>query len=310
MRLTYCQIEGGNFGDDLNPWLWPRIAPGFCDDDANEEFLGIGTILADTGVGKTRRVVFGSGGGYKRPPVIDKNWSIYCVRGPRTARLLKIDPALAVTDPAALVASLPWPACEQSDGVSYMPHHLSAELGDWQAVCKAAGLHYIAANTADVATTIERIRRSKLLITEALHGAVVADAFRVPWIPVRAYGHILPLKWHDWCESLGLAYEPQDLPTLWQRPMPAAARARFLTKRVLGYLPGGKRKWRWSPVRVHDARRVEHVASCLAKLAVSGRGQLSANAVHQQVLERLTERLAALVTDYGDRAFSHGDAAA
>jgi len=298
MRLTYCRIDGGNFGDDLNPWLWPQIAPGLCDDAPDEEFLGVGSILANTYPPGPRRIVFGSGAGYKRPPVIDAQWKIYCVRGPKTAAALKIDPQLAVTDSAALVATLPWSACTTRYAVSYMPHYLSAELGDWAGVCRLAGAHYIAPN-GDVAAIIDEIRRSRLLVTEALHGAVVADALRIPWIPVRCYGHILRFKWEDWCQSLGMQYQPHRLPSLWQNPLRWTAWAKHAAKRALGYLPGGKEKWRFSPVRTHGPQRIERLAEKVQLLIAHGRPQLSAASTHDRVMNRLLEKLETLKCDRG-----------
>src|SRR5690606_18376921 len=49
-------------------------------------------------------------------------------------------------------------------------------------------------------------------------GAIVADAFRVPWTPIRTSAEILAFKWEDWCASVGLAYEPLPLWPLYQRP--------------------------------------------------------------------------------------------
>ena len=38
---------------------------------------------------------------------------------------------------------------------------------------------------------LSEIRRSKMVMTEAMHGAVLTDALRVPWVPGSAYKHIL-----------------------------------------------------------------------------------------------------------------------
>lgn len=45
MKLFYYKEKIGNFGDDLNLWLWPRIAPGLLDNDEQTFFVGIGTLL-------------------------------------------------------------------------------------------------------------------------------------------------------------------------------------------------------------------------------------------------------------------------
>jgi len=59
-----------------------------------------------------------------------------------------------------------------------------------------------------VQKTLTAIQQSRLLIAEAMHGAIVADALRVPWIPIRFHKHILPFKWRDWCASLNMSYDP------------------------------------------------------------------------------------------------------
>ena len=44
-----------------------------------------------------------------------------------------------------------------------------------------------------------------------MHGAIVADALRVPWIPVHTDTNILSFKWQDWCLSTGVEYVPNHL---------------------------------------------------------------------------------------------------
>src|SRR5439155_10040399 len=48
---------------------------------------------------------------------------------------------------------------------------------------------------------------------ESLHGAIVADALRVPWVPlrIRRNPHTSPFKWEDWCSSMELPYGPTDV---------------------------------------------------------------------------------------------------
>jgi succinoglycan biosynthesis protein ExoV len=44
------------------------------------------------------------------------------------------------------------------------------------------------------------------LVTEAMHGAVVADALRVRWVPFAppVQHHF---KWYDWADTLGVTFE-------------------------------------------------------------------------------------------------------
>src|SRR4051794_17394139 len=97
MRLYYYKDPIGNFGDDLNPWLWPRLISNIFDVNNEIIFLGIGTLLnqkVDRRVAASAfKVVFGSGVGYRKGklPLIDNRWKFYCVRGPLSAYALSLD---------------------------------------------------------------------------------------------------------------------------------------------------------------------------------------------------------------------------
>ncbi len=220
MKLYNYKDPVGNFGDDLNEWLWPQVAPGLLDDAEDEIFLGIGTLIGPAVPSKPRKIVFGAGAGYGHNwSRIDQNWSIYCVRGPLTARMLGIDSGLAITDPAVLVQVV-WDSAargEKEYRVSLMPHHMSARSGEWAYVAEMLGYHYIDP-ACGVERVIDSISRSELLLTEAMHGAIVADALRVNWIPYVSNRHILDFKWRDWTSTLGLPYKPWRVPMPWKRP--------------------------------------------------------------------------------------------
>jgi succinoglycan biosynthesis protein ExoV len=214
MKLYYREVPRGNFGDDLNPWLWARLLPGFLDEDDNILFVGIGSILNDRIPDRPYKVVFGSGVGYGKLPLISKQkWKIYCVRGPLSAERLGLPAAIGIGDAAVLVRSLQMPKFDKVHKISYMPHQTSAALGNWEGICDEIGIHFIHPGKG-VEAVMADILSSELLITEAMHGAIVADGFRVPWIPVRAYYQIPRFKWLDWCASIGLEYKPINLPCL------------------------------------------------------------------------------------------------
>ena len=58
---------------------------------------------------------------------------------------------------------------------------------------------------------MSKIKASGLLLAEAMHGAVVADAFGTPWVPLRPLMPDHLFKWFDWTRSLGVAYRPVRL---------------------------------------------------------------------------------------------------
>jgi succinoglycan biosynthesis protein ExoV len=55
------------------------------------------------------------------------------------------------------------------------------------------------------------IAETEVIITEAMHGAIIADAFRIPWIPVRTHQEILDFKWKDWTSSVCVEYKPKSI---------------------------------------------------------------------------------------------------
>jgi succinoglycan biosynthesis protein ExoV len=205
LKLCYWDGATPNFGDELNPWLWPKLLPDTFDRDETNLFIGIGSILYDDYPAHARKIVFGSGyGGYTPPPIIDDTWTVYFVRGPRTAATLGLDRRYGVGDSATLLATLPEVRAlpRGTAGPAFMPHWESAVDGRWERVARIAGLRFIDPRW-DVDRVLAEIAASQVLVTEAMHGAIVADALRVPWVPYTPLTNH-HFKWHDWAESLGL----------------------------------------------------------------------------------------------------------
>lgn len=219
MKIIYYQSPDGNFGDDLNAVLWKEVLSPACFEADDAVLLGIGSIFRDDFLSEQatdlkRVFVLGSGAGTgplpQRWPNAD--WSILAVRGPLTANLIGV-PGAAVTDSAALLATTPalLPEPSTRKEIAFMPHYNSVLYSRWPEICAKLGLTYIDAHWP-VAKTIERIGRARLVITEAMHGAIVADTLRIPWVPVVCSPSILPFKWIDWTESLDLDFRPLALP--------------------------------------------------------------------------------------------------
>jgi succinoglycan biosynthesis protein ExoV len=223
MKLHFWRSAHGNFGDDLNGWLWQELAPGLWREDDGIIFIGVGTIL-DRNIPQARlRVVMGSGTGYALIPSgikADSNgWKVYGVRGPLSTRLLNLPPSLALTDPAILVANLQRFKANKRKGVAFVPHWKSLGYGSWEVICEELGIEYI--NPCDEAErVISRIGTAKLILAESMHGAIIADALRVQWTPIATSPEISPFKWSDWTLSLGMHYRPVCLaPSSWRELM-------------------------------------------------------------------------------------------
>lgn len=210
MKLFYYN-EHFNFGDALNPWLWSKLLPDVLDQDEQIAFIGIGTLLNEWLAYRTplvqQRVIFGTGVGYGNGlPQLNQSDHIYCLRGPLSARALGLDPSLAVTDGAVLLRRCFEPPTQKIHRFAYMPHWQHADC-DWQLVCKELGWDYIDPRWS-ISRILAAISQTEVLLAEAMHGAIIADALRVPWIPIATNTGVLAFKWHDWCQSIDLEYNP------------------------------------------------------------------------------------------------------
>ncbi len=213
MKLVYFRDAVPNFGDELNTYLWPRLLPdGFLDENDSDLFLGIGSIIWDHLPEASHKFIVGSGyGGYTAlPNVHDGSWTPIFLRGPRTADALGLPRDLAICDSAVLIRLLPRPAATVKGGIGFMPHYDSLGRGDWRRVCKRTGFYFVDP-TADVHVTLGQIAGLDMLITEAMHGAIVADALRTPWLAAKPTHTRHHAKWLDWAEALGIGLRWHDL---------------------------------------------------------------------------------------------------
>ncbi len=316
MKLFYYETTApsANFGDELNPWLWPRLLPEF-DESRKNIFVGIGTVLNDTipvWINEAENAVFFSTGvGYGRGFRLEKgaNWRLYCVRGPLSAKRLHLPELLTITDGAALLKRYFTP-CPQEKRIykfSYMPHfrHGSPQL--FKDVCQRTNIHYIdpAGKVEDV---IAAISRSQVLMSEAMHGAIVADTLRVPWIPVRTSPRILPFKWWDWCGSVKLPYKPQiirGVKSLSWREHLLPIRPYLQRQSSIAHLFDGLRMNDFSVFSKSSTREhVLDVVSAQLKAVALTKPYLSCETHLESLVIRLEERLDVLKRDIRKGLFS------
>jgi succinoglycan biosynthesis protein ExoV len=215
MKPYYWESQHGNFGDDLNLWLWDFLLPGFREVHPDVLLVGVGTVLNSALLPKEgRKLVLGSGFGYGSPPDMrDRDlWDIRCVRGPLTAEKVGVREELGIVDPAVMVADMPdFTDQPKRYKRAFVPHWESAVAGLWPAVCKAAGLDYIDPR-GEAKAVIRKIAQSELIVAESMHGAILADAFRVPWVAVSTSANINSFKWRDWAATLGVEHSPRRIP--------------------------------------------------------------------------------------------------
>ncbi len=210
MDLQYFPVEGGNFGDDLNQWLWDDLLPGWREWKRDSLLVGVGTVLKKGFLPADRhKLVIGSGVGYgSKPDIADapEMWDIRAVRGPLSAKALNLPASAGIIDPAVFVNRIDRFADLAPSGETlFVPHHSNRML-NWQRVCEDRGIGF-QTPAADATEVIRRIGSARLVLAESMHAAIIADAFGVRWHCVTFVGGFNSFKWNDWCASLGVELE-------------------------------------------------------------------------------------------------------
>lgn len=213
MTPFYWESAHGNFGDDLNLWLWDFLLPGFRDVADDVLLVGVGTVLNAALLPRVgRKLVIGSGFGYgEAPDTTGPDWDVRALRGPLTAEKFGYDPAFGIVDPAVMVTDMQaFQDIPKTGGTVFVPHWESTIGGLWPQLCSLAGMSYVDP-CGEAKHVIRQIAGADLVIAESMHAAILADAFRVPWVAVSTSESINSFKWNDWAKSLGLTYAPRRI---------------------------------------------------------------------------------------------------
>lgn len=297
MKIFYYRRRDGqpNFGDELNTWLWPQLLPNFFDDDESTQFVGTGTLLNHRLPERTTTaqylIVFSSGVGYEQPLLnIPSHWHIVCVRGPLSANRLKLPHKTAITDGGILVRRCFSPSGQKTSSYAFMPHIHHANFADvaWKTLCGEVGINYIDPRWP-IERILEAIDQTEVLLAEAMHGAIVADAVRTAWIPVITSPRILSFKWQDWCASIGVPYNPWRLLPLSDYPKYARGLRSSLQA---GWL---RTKWGQQTLAFQPAQILgQSTADNLASLLKYGQPTLSKDSTIERLTIQLEEKLSSL----------------
>jgi succinoglycan biosynthesis protein ExoV len=209
MNLIYFKSDIGNFGDDLNLWLWNELFGDFKSYPSDIDFVGIGSILDERILTNrlNKKVVFGAGvRDYKFNYKAEDQLDIMFVRGPISSKVTKNSPF--ITDAAYCLRLLDFNPIENKKyKISYVPYFRNYYNYNWSLFQKYLGIHVINP-TGNYLKVIEEIRSSDFILSSAMHGAIIADIFRVPWMRVnfnkmgKENKITSELKWKDWAQSI------------------------------------------------------------------------------------------------------------
>lgn len=300
-----------NVGDELNAWLWPALLGDLPDSHDDGVLLGIGTLLNEqfcTRVQGANKVnVLGTGAGYGALPQTNSQWSFFAVRGPRTAHALGLPAATAVADAAYLLATLNWAHWrgQVEEKVVVVPHHRSLRLLDWESVCRDAGL-VLLSPLLPAEDFMRELASAKLVLAEAMHGAILADIVRVPWVAFSFGRQFSEDKWRDWSEAFDLDVQLNPIQGFYDSCWYARDKRSYYhlghwLKAGACRLGLGKRKWRTvTPPGWPFSQARQALVTGLETLSGMP-GQLTSEAIFRSKVRVLYERLNQLRRDLGGR---------
>jgi succinoglycan biosynthesis protein ExoV len=282
MKLHYFQGNIPNFGDDLNPFIFENLLSELFKREDDLNFYGIGSILDNRVPEKDKNIIFGTGVRGIQVNYPSKNWDVRFVRGPISAKALQCD---YIADAAYCLPLLPKSLFNVQPQVkkykySFVPYFRHIENTLLINSFEDNGIHIISP-VAPLRQVIDEIAASEFVICGAMHGAIVADILRVPWVRF-VYGvhgyesrFVSELKWADWMMSISL--DP--------------------TKLLEGYPPNISSK---KVLNVINNSLYKHSLTSYIKQHYSKQQlfQLSADSIVNSIVDRLSQEVDALKKKY------------
>lgn len=199
----FWHVGTPNFGDDINPALFSLLADRPMRLQTNRDhphFLGMGSILEKA---TAHSVVLGSG--FLRPPPakVVTSARIVAVRGKLSREALGAGDEILLGDPMVLLDQVFRPTPGKRHALGVVPH--VSEVAAFRRRAKP-GLRVI-----DPAESpwkvVEAIASCERLMSQSLHGLIVADALGVPnlWLAPSASMAGGEFKFHDYFSTLDAA---------------------------------------------------------------------------------------------------------
>lgn len=253
MKIYAYRAPRGNLGDDLNHWLWPRLlSPEFLARPGT--FIGIGSVLHHDHFRHLPpdqpALVFGAGCRGAASPLNGPHppLDIRALRGPLSSRALGVDPSTSVIDGAYALQFTPeYPALRQlssQHNCTLIPYFRSSQLAYYSLIGAVHGYSVLYSDQyGSISSALRHIARSRVVLAESLHGAILADCLRIPWMRIQFYlqrpseRETGDFKWEDWRQSLGIETIPTITIPLDQAEWVSGRKGQFMAPwRTLRYL--------------------------------------------------------------------------
>jgi hypothetical protein len=140
------------------------------------------------------------------PKELHDDYDFRAVRGPRTRAQLGLDPSIPMGDPALILPRYFPISPKERSGILGIPHWANRGIAQSHKAYQGTELLNIVHKQGDWKPKVEKIASAEFVLTNALHGAIIAQAYGVPWAFCSAEGERIScvFKWLDWFEYLDL----------------------------------------------------------------------------------------------------------
>jgi len=179
-KPLFWHVGRPNFGDDINPFFIQRLLGKpirFANDQSRPHLLGVGSILESA---TPSSIVIGSG--YLKPESgpLPKGATVISLRGQRSLELAGCDDQILLGDPLVLVDRLFGKSAEKKHRTGLIAHVLNISAMKAQYGRYA----HLISPMQEPWKVVEEIASCEQIVSQSLHGLIVADAFEIPnvWI--------------------------------------------------------------------------------------------------------------------------------
>jgi pyruvyltransferase len=206
----FWHLGSPNFGDDLNPELLAHFLgrPVYRHKSQNSpHILGVGSILERA---NPQSIVIGSGFIRGDSKLAAAPLAVFTVRGELTKNKLGVEEDILLGDPGMLMPSLlnipHAPVCD----LAIVPHVDSYQfyLKQFGSACKVID------PSGSVRQVVSDIASAEVILSQSLHGLVMADAMNIPNLWLAPHQNMLggEFKFHDYYSTCKEKKSPISTP--------------------------------------------------------------------------------------------------
>ena len=205
----FWHIGTPNFGDDINPSFYEKLSgtPIRLEvDQSKPHFLGMGSILERA---TDSSMILGSGFIAQPDSPVNLPGSIIAVRGKLSRAAISNCPDVLLGDPMVLLSLIYSASTGKKHKIGLVPH--VSQVNYFRRIAPKGVI--IIDPAAEPWSVIQSIAESDFIMSQSLHGLIVADALEIPNLWIKPATQMIggDFKFLDYFSTLDSSKEPQIL---------------------------------------------------------------------------------------------------